>query len=184
MSYTSELQIAVEHIPPAPWKRKSNRRESSSETSAGLLISRHKYVDRKLLQDGLVATGNPVVLGNLRDEVRLEDVGPCTHVRLVHGDLAHALGRPGRELPRREDLPVAEHPQLIVPLRDIERLGQVRVDVDGCGGRGVDREVVGDGLVAVGGGGLGCKAKVLDGVLRVGVGDYGEAGETGVCGTF
>lgn len=75
-----------------------------------LLIARHKNVDRKLLQDGLVATGNPLLLGNLRNEVRLEDVGTYTHVRLVHGDPAHAFGKVGRKLPRREKLPVAEHP--------------------------------------------------------------------------
>ena len=67
-----------------------------------------------------------------------------------------------------------------MPPRDVEGFAEVRVDVDGRGGRGAEPEVVGDGLVAVGVGSLGGEAKVLGRALCVRMGDYGEAGETGV----
>lgn len=71
---------------------------------------------------------------------------------------------------------------MIVPPRDVEGLGQVRVEEDGCGerglARGVDRDVAGDGLVAVGRRGVGSNAaEVRAGALRVRLRDYREAGE-------
>lgn len=128
--------------------------------------------------------GHLLLPRNLRDEVRLEHVGSDAQVRLVHGDPAGPPAGFGRVLPRRQDLPVAEDPQLVVPARGLERVRQLRVDVDGGAGGRAEPEVVRDGLVAGVGGRLDGVAEVLGGALSVGVGNYVEAGEAGVGEAF
>lgn len=125
------------------------------------LIPRHINMNRKLLQHRLVTPRHLLLRRDLRDEMRLEHVGPDAKVRLVHGDPARTPARLGRVLPRRQDLPITEDPKLVVPARRLEGVRQLRVDVDGGAGGGAEPEVVRDGLVAGGGGGLNGVGEVL-----------------------
>lgn len=164
-------------------KPKYNKSQKCQQEESSL-VPRHINMNRKLLQNRLMPPGHLLLRRNLRDEVRLEHVGPDAQVRLVHGDPARAPAGLGRVLPRRQDLPVAEHPELVVPAGGLECVRQLRVDVDGGAGGGAEPEVVGDGLVAGVGGCLDGVAEVLGGALGVGVGDYVEAGESCVCEAF
>lgn len=141
-------------------------------------------MNRKLLQHRLMPPRHLLLRRDLRDKVCLEHVGADAQVRLVHGDPAGPPAGLGRVLPRRQDLPVAEDPQLVVPARGLERVRQLRVDVDGGAGGRAEPEVVRDGLVAGVGGRLDGVAEVLGGALSVGVGDDVEAGEACVGETF